>query len=94
MTEITIVELDFKQRRRAVALENSVGDDEYATAAEIIWLRDRVSDLEKQVISGFYEEEIPQFRQGCPRHELEELVTAEEVQHYVDRITKLLRTRK
>jgi hypothetical protein len=36
----TRVELDFEQRARAVQLEDSVSDDEYATAAEIIFLRD------------------------------------------------------
>ena len=36
----TKVKLDFEQRARAVTLESCVGDDEYATAAEIIFLRD------------------------------------------------------
>lgn len=36
----TRVKLDFEQRARAVRLENAVSDDEHATAAEIIWLRD------------------------------------------------------
>lgn len=35
--------LDFDQRARAVQLEDSVSDDEYATAAEIIFLRDRLA---------------------------------------------------
>lgn len=34
------VELDFNQRARAVRLEDVVSEDEYATAAEIIYLRD------------------------------------------------------
>lgn len=34
------LKLDFEQRARAVALEDSVTDDEYQTAAEIIFLRD------------------------------------------------------
>lgn len=34
------LKLDFEQRARAVQLESVVGDDEYATAAEIIFLRD------------------------------------------------------
>ncbi len=38
------LKLDFEQRARAVLLEDNVGDDEYATAAEIIFLR----DLEKK----------------------------------------------
>ena len=36
----TRVELDFDQRSRAVKLEDDVASDEYATAAEIIYLRD------------------------------------------------------
>lgn len=42
--------------------------------------------FEQDVISGFYEEEIPQFRQGTPQHELESVVTAEEVTAYVQKI--------
>lgn len=40
-------------------------------------------------ISGFYEELVPTFRQGMPTHELEELVSAEEVTRYVARIQSL-----
>lgn len=36
----TRLKLDFEQRSRAVRLESVVSDDEYATAAEIIFLRD------------------------------------------------------
>lgn len=39
--------LTFEQRARATALESAVTDDEYATAAEIIFLRDRVKELEE-----------------------------------------------
>lgn len=48
-------------------------------------------NLAAKLISGFYEERVPQFRQGEPRHELEELVTAEEVTRYVAMIEKLNR---
>lgn len=34
------VRLDFEQRARAAALEDHVGDDPYATAAELVYLRD------------------------------------------------------
>lgn len=34
------VRLDFKQRARAVALEDEISDDAYATAAELVYLRD------------------------------------------------------
>lgn len=53
---------------------------------------DRIVELETQIdngadlISGFYEELVPSFRQGAPKHELESLVTAEEVTGYVARI--------
>lgn len=47
MMKINSVKLDFEQRQRAVALENHVALNEYATAAEIIWLRDRVKFLEE-----------------------------------------------
>lgn len=39
--------LTYEQRQRAVALESAVGADEYSTAAEIIFLRDRVLELEE-----------------------------------------------
>lgn len=45
--------------------------------------------LAEKLISGFYEEEKPHFRQGAPKHELEELVTAEEVTGYVEQIVTL-----
>jgi hypothetical protein len=41
----TRVKLDFEQRARAVSLEDVVSDDEYATAAEIIFLRDANANL-------------------------------------------------
>lgn len=39
--------LDFEQRARACKLEDFVSDDLYATAAEIIYLRDRNAQLER-----------------------------------------------
>lgn len=57
------------------------------------WLIDamqkRIQELEALVISGFYEDRPPQFRQGVPKHELEEVVTAREVTAYVARIEEL-----
>lgn len=63
------------------------GGSEYANA-----LADRIESLEELaglVISGFYEDEIPSFRQGAPEHELEDAVTAEEVTGYVAEIERL-----
>ena len=34
------VRLDFEQRARAVAIEDEISDDAYATAGELIYLRD------------------------------------------------------
>lgn len=51
----TYVKLDFEQRARAVKLEAHVSDDEYATAAEIIYLRDeltRVTDRVTAMLHG------------------------------------------
>lgn len=36
-------------------------------------------EAEAACVSGFYEEAVPQYRQGIPTHELESLVTAAEV---------------
>ena len=41
-------------------------------------------------ISGFYEDEVPQFHDGEPTHELESFVTAAEVTRYVNKIKELL----
>lgn len=56
------------------------------------------ADLEVEIerlkgcaISGFYEDEVPQFHQGHPTHEIEELVTAAEVTRYVSEIEHLTR---
>lgn len=46
--------------------------------------------IEDMIISGFYEDRIPKFSQGLPVNELQEIVTAEEVQNYVSKIEKLL----
>ena len=43
---------------------------------ELEALRLEVVQLRKMVISGFFEEEIPTFRQGYPEHELEDVITA------------------
>lgn len=52
-------------------------------------LQEEVAKLKAATISGFYEDESPQFRQGYPEHELEELVTAEEVTGYITKIRQL-----
>lgn len=41
----TDIALDFEQRQRASALEESVTDDELAAAYEIIYLRDKVREM-------------------------------------------------
>ena len=50
----------------------------------------QLKDAQHGLISGFYEDGIPEFRQGPPTHELQSLVTAEEVNAYVKRIHELL----
>lgn len=63
------------------------GGSEYAH-----WLADRIEYFEELaglVVSGFYEDEIPLFRQGAPVHELEDVVTAAEVTQYVGEIVRL-----
>lgn len=53
---------------------------------------DEIEQLRSCAISGFYHEEVPQFRQGYPVHEVEELVTATDVTAYVSTIQRLSRT--
>jgi hypothetical protein len=62
---------------------------EYLAAREIEAQRTRIAILSEQVISGFYEEEIPLFTQGEPTHELQDVVTADEVTRYVMKIVSL-----
>lgn len=57
--------------------------------AQIKELQEEVAKLKAATISGFYEDESPQFRQGYPEHDLEELVTAEEVTGYITKIRQL-----
>lgn len=56
-------------------------------------LGQRICRLEDKIISGFYEDmdekTPPTYRQGQPQHELEEIVTAEEVQWMACRIVDL-----
>jgi hypothetical protein len=40
-------------------------------------------------VSGFYEEEVPIFRQGAPHHELESLVTVADCSAWIEKIVKL-----
>ena len=53
---------------------------------EIARLRGELSAAYAAQISGFYEEERPTFRQGRPTHELEELVTAQDVGNWVEQL--------
>ena len=54
-------------------------------------LKEQITQLRASCVSGFYYERIPQFSQGFPNHEVLELVTANEVQAYVDKIEELKR---
>lgn len=61
-----------------------------ADALTVIAFKDReIRELKQKLIAGFYEEEIPLFQQGEAAHELQELVTAEEVAWYVREIQRL-----
>lgn len=68
----------------AAALE--VAHDDHLD--EIEALKTRVKELEAQIISGFYEDRVPQYSQGAPTHELQEVATAEEVNHLVSVIER------
>lgn len=57
--------------------------------AGIEQFRAEKAELEGKVISGFHFDEIPQFRQGIPKNELESEVTADDVSWYVKKIHEL-----
>lgn len=53
MNEVnTRVSLDFEQRQRASALEESVAIDELAAAYELIYLRDTVTQMRSALIAA------------------------------------------
>src|SRR5690606_18045251 len=66
--------------------------NEAALIRKIAQLKARVAELESQVVSMFDGDHPPTFRQGVPKHELEELVTAEQCEHMVRRIVELEKT--
>lgn len=66
---------------------SDVGNE--AAANEIERLTAEVADLKKKLISGFYEEEYPQYSQGEVTHELQDIATAEEVNGLVTKIKEL-----
>jgi hypothetical protein len=55
-------------------------------AAHVVNLVNELTEARAAQISSFYGDEVPTFRQGAPSHELEELVTAEDVTRWVKRI--------
>lgn len=76
------------QRHKALALETWLPRLE-------IWRKDTerlaadIANLKKKLISGFYENEYPQYTQGEATHELQETATAEEVNGLVTKIREL-----
>lgn len=87
-------ETHLRGRVEKLTVENN-GLREFVEVAQVKMTRaekqsaDTIATLKSRLISGFYEEELPQFSQGEPTHELQELVTAEEVSGYVQRIAAL-----
>lgn len=45
--------------------------------------------LRTKLVTGFYGDNVPTFRQGTPEHELEDLVTADECAGYIKQISEL-----
>ena len=54
--------------------------------SELAATKAALAESEGQIISGFYEDEVPHYSQGAPEHELQSVVTALEVQGLVQRI--------
>ena len=76
--------------RRQIPSRKSVQEGQPDRIADLLdEAADEIERLMGQLISGFYEDKMPFFRQGEPKHELEELVTAEEVSAYVHKIVEL-----
>lgn len=51
---------------------------------EIEASRDLIEILKQRCITGFYGDEVPQYNQGIPVHELEDYATAEEINKQVE----------
>jgi predicted SPOUT superfamily RNA methylase MTH1 len=49
-------------------------------------LRARLEAAEKLQVWGFYEDEVPSFQQGPGRHELQEVVTVEDVTRWITQL--------
>jgi len=45
-------------------------------------------DARKQIIVGWYGDEVPSYTQGPPTHELEELMTADQANHLVAKLVE------
>ena len=56
---------------------------------EIESLKAQLAEARGQMVSGFYGEEIPEYAQGAPTHELQEILTAEEANGLVKKIVEL-----
>ena len=52
-------------------------------------MQNEINRLRALIVSGFYEDEAPVYSQGLPTHELQSVLTAEEANGLVSRITDL-----
>lgn len=48
-----------------------------------------IAEVEALVVTGFFEDKVPVFRQGLPEHELEDVVTAKGCEHMANTIERL-----
>lgn len=73
-----------------VSIASEFRDSRYSSAAmrELAMLEE-IRRLREELVSGFYEDDVPMFTQGRPVHELQSVVTAEECTGYVTKISML-----
>lgn len=84
------------QATPAATLRQQIMDSRIPKNEREWWASHHIEELEHQLaearrscVSGFYEDIVPEFSQGYPTNEVQELVTAEEVAGYVKTITEL-----
>jgi hypothetical protein len=74
---MSLASLANQLRREAEDLHSMLGYRR--TSSLLSRAADELDRVEKLVVSGFYENELPQFVQGEPTHELQDVVTADQM---------------
>ena len=67
---------------------------DYKERRHVKELEARLKKVEALVVSGFYEDAVPSYKQGLPTHELEDIVTAQDCTSWIAKIIALEKANK